>query len=390
MRILSIILISAVVGTLVGGAMAYVGVATDGKFMPTPSATSARDEQRPSLPTDELAPRIQVDNPNFQFGTMQNGTKKSHTFVVKNVGKTPLTIRVGSTSCTCTVGDVTDKPIRPGDSGEVRLEWTARGGSGPFQQTAMIHTNDPLQSQLELTVHGEVTEAQGIEPRDFTFDKLAVGESKTAVVHVLAMLQDELTVSDPELTDPLTRDKFDVKIEPVDPKSLPGSKAKAAVRITLTAKPGLPLGRIQQALAVHTNLPDAEHLEIPVVGQVVGDISVHGTEWSTEHGILTLGKVKSSEGRRAKVNIVVRGADAASVKFEVQSRDPADLQVTIGESRKLNDTLAHVPVEIEVPAGTPPMVRLDTAQGEAGRVVLKTTHPKIPELVLGVRFAVER
>jgi hypothetical protein len=45
---------------------------------------------------------------------------------------------------------------------------------------------------------------------------------------------------------------------------------------------------------------------------------------------------------------------------------------------------------VEVPAGTRPMVRLDTAQGEEGRVVLTTTHPTIKELVLGVRFAVER
>jgi hypothetical protein len=45
---------------------------------------------------------------------------------------------------------------------------------------------------------------------------------------------------------------------------------------------------------------------------------------------------------------------------------------------------------IEVPAGTRPMVRLGTAQGEEGRVVIKTTHPTIKELVLGVRFAVER
>jgi hypothetical protein len=36
------------------------------------------------------------------------------------------------------------------------------------------------------------------------------------------------------------------------------------------------------------------------------------------------------------------------------------------------------------------MVRLGTAQGDEGRVVIKTTHPTIKELVLGVRFAVER
>ena len=64
--------------------------------------------------------------------------------------------------------------------------------------------------------------------------------------------------------------------------------------------------------------------------------------------------------------------------------------MTVGEPRKLKDTLVQVPLEIELPPGMRPMVRLDTAQGEPGHIVLSTTHPKIKELSLGVHFAVER
>jgi hypothetical protein len=66
------------------------------------------------------------------------------------------------------------------------------------------------------------------------------------------------------------------------------------------------------------------------------------------------------------------------------------MKVTIGEPKRPKEGLMHVPVEIEVPAGTRPMVRLHTAQSEPGRIVLTTTHPKVKELVLGVRFSVER
>jgi hypothetical protein len=103
-----------------------------------------------------------------------------------------------------------------------------------------------------------------------------------------------------------------------------------------------------------------------------------------------LGSVKSSEGGKGKVNVVVRGEGAADVTFDVGTVDPPELKVTIGEPQRLKDTLLHVPVEIAVPPGTRPMARLDTAQGGAGRITLKTTHPRIRELVLGVRFAVER
>jgi len=52
---------------------------------------------------------------------------------------------------------------------------------------------------------------------------------------------------------------------------------------------------------LHTNLPDAAKLDIPIVGQVVGDISVIGSiGWNPEESVLTIGSVKSSEGGKGK------------------------------------------------------------------------------------------
>jgi hypothetical protein len=386
MRIFTIVAVSAIVGILVGGAIAYVEVLTEGDA--TRSLVSNPLAHAPAPSGD--APRVQVDEPHHHFGTMERGRTKSHRFEVKNVGNAPLRLQVGQTSCKCTLGEVTGDAIPPGGSTHVDLEWSAKSDSGPFRQTATIHTNDPLQSQLELTIEGEVVEAAGVYPTDFVFDKVAAGESKSAEVYVMALLQDEIEVSEAELSDPASRDKFDVRIEPVERELLPNPNAKGGVKITLTAKPGLPIGRFDQWLSLRTNLKDGDKLEIPVIGRVVGDISVYGVGWNEELGALVLGRVKSSEGERTKVNVVVRGADAANVKFDIKSVDPPELKVTIGEPKRLNDVLMHVPVEIEVPPGTRPMVRLDTAQGEAARIVLNTTHPKIEELVLGVRFAVER
>lgn len=387
MRILTVILISTVVGILVGGVAAYVQVRVDPDASTRPPGMSDVQKQ---VQSDEDAPRVQLDSPHFNFGMMQRGTSKSHDFVIKNVGTAPLRLKVGQTSCKCTLGDVSEKPIAPGESTHVRLEWSAKSDRGPFRQTAHVITNDPLNSQLELSIEGEVVETSGVMPPDLMFDKVTAGESKSAEVYVMAMLQDELKVSDAELSDPTTRDKFDVRIEPVERDELPNSSAKNGVRITLTAKPGLPVGRFDQWLSLRTNLPEAEKLEIPVIGRVVGDISVHGIGWNEEQGVLMIGRVKSSEGKKTKVNVVVRGPDAKGVKFEVQSVDPAELNVIIGEPKQYKPTLLHIPMEIEVPAGTRPMVRLDTAQGDEGRIVLKTTHPRIKELVLGVRFSVER
>ena len=90
------------------------------------------------------------------------------------------------------------------------------------------------------------------------------------------------------------------------------------------------------------------------------------------------------------MNLFVRGENAGDVKFAVKSVDPPELKVTIGETKKLKDTMAHVPVEIEIPPGTRPMARLDTAQGDDGSIVLSTTHPTNKEVVIAVRLSVEK
>jgi hypothetical protein len=386
MRIVTVVIVSVLAGSLVGAAIAYVGVINDGEV----GDVISQDALSTSQPPAGDAPRVKVDEPHHQFGTMERGRTKSHRFEVKNVGNGPLRLQVGQTSCKCTLGEVTGDAIPPGGSTHVELEWSAKSESGPFRQTAIIITNDPLQSQIELSIEGEVVAPTGVQPAAFGFDKVMAGEGKSAEVFVMALVQDDIEVSGAELSDPATRDKFDVKIERVERELLPNPNAKDGVKITLTAKSDLPIGRFDQWLSLQTNLQDGEKLEIPVIGRVVGDISIFGVAWNEQQGALSVGKVKSSEGAREKVNVVVRGAGANDVKLETQSIDPPELKVKIGEPKRLSDELMHVPVEIEVPAGTRPMVRLPTAQSEPGRVVLSTTHPKVKELVLGVRFAVER
>jgi hypothetical protein len=295
-----------------------------------------------------------------------------------------------STTCKCTIGNVSQEPIQPNATVNVKLEWSALINPGPFRQVATIETNDPMHPKVELSVEGEVTEATGIYPPDFLFDKITAGQSKTADVFVMAMAQDDLEIGTPELSNTETRQFFDVNIEPVEPKNLPNPKAKAGARIRVTAKPGLRMGRFDQWLSVKTNIPDAEEIKIPISGRVIGNISIHGLMWNEDQGVLRLGKVKSSEGIKQALNIVVRGENAGGATIEVASTDPAELKATLGEPKKVSDKLVHVPLTVEIPPGTPPMARLDIDQHDEARIVLKTNLPDVPEIVLGVRFAVER
>lgn len=386
MRTISIILVAVVVGLLVGGAVAYVEVRNDlDPINAVPGGTVITPQSE-----SENRAIVKVDEPKYDFGSMQRGTSKSHEFTVRNIGTAPLELRKGTTSCKCTDFIVPTDPIPPGGSVKVRVEWAAKSDNGPFRQTANLLTNDQLHYSVELNIEGQIMSTSGVEPSDFAFDKIPVGESRSASIYVMAMLQDEVTVTDPLLSDAATRDNFDVKIEPVEPKELPNPKAKSGMKITVTAKPGLPVGKFVEWLSLKTNMPDAEKLEIPVQGQIVGDISVRGIGWSEEAGAMKIGSVKSKDGKRVNLNLAVIGEHADDTKFEVKSVDPPEMKVTLGEPKKLKDGLVHTPLVIEIPPNTRPMVRLDTSQGEAGHILLSTTHPKIKELKVGVHFAVER
>lgn len=386
MRVVPVVLVAAVIGLGVGAALAYVEVGTEALTASNETSPPKSRLPKPSL-TD---PRVEVDERAYNFGTMQRGTTQTHDFEIRNVGYAPLTLTGGSTTCKCTLSDVPTEPIPPGGSAHVRLEWVARVAPGPFRQTATVETNDPLQSRLDLSVNGTVIAPVGVVPPDLLFDKVTAGVPKSAQIVIVAMLQDDLQVSDPEMSDPRTRKYFDVEIAPVPHDELPDPSAKQGVRVTVTTKLGIPMGHINQWLSLRTNLPHSEKLEIPVVGQVVGNISVHGNLWSENHGAVYLGHVKSDEGASADLNIVVRKEGTADVKLEVLSRDPPELVTTLGEPKQLTASVIHVPLRIEIPPGTHPMVRLHTADSDEGQVVLKTSLPEAPELVIGVRFAVER
>src|SRR5690606_26309796 len=130
---------------------------------------------------------------------MERGSELSHTFTVTNAGTQPLHISVGATSCKCTVGQVEDKPVMPGESVPVTLAWTANSPPGPFRQTATLHTSDPRSSRVELSVEGQVTVAAGLEPHEWYFGTLQAGEERTESIYLMSFHRDSFNIERAEI-----------------------------------------------------------------------------------------------------------------------------------------------------------------------------------------------
>ncbi|MEN0110166.1 MAG: DUF1573 domain-containing protein [Planctomycetota bacterium] len=411
MKLLPLTLVCLALGAALGVALGHRDVGTvETSFAPPPrpgDEVAATDGAGPAKAARRL-PQAAVDAATHDFGVMQRGSSRSHEFVFTNEGEAPLSLRVGRTSCKCTLGDVADQPLAPGESCPVRLEWVARTQPGAFRQTATVLTNDPRQPSVELTVEGRVAEVAGLEPKELLFGRLSTDERRTESVYLTSFLtQDEPLVATARMSDGTPdAELYDVRVESASADDLPIAGAKSGVRVSVTAGPGLPVGTVTAWVEVETNLTRADEngepipgadpisLQVPLLAVVEGDVSVHGAGWSKELGVLNLGSIRSAKGRESKLRLSFKGDGAAGARASVDSVEPEWLQVDLGEPREVRPGVVHQPMTVRVPPGRNAVVRSGPGEENGGqgegdaRVRLVTTHPSVAELDVRVRFVI--
>ena len=116
------------------------------------------EEDFSALSAAELAnaPVLNVDDPEFQFGKINQGEKVEHTYVLTNSGKSDLRIRKVSASCGCTAVQPDKTVVAPGESVNIKTVFNSAGKVGNQNKTVTIITNDPKKSKMILWVKGEV------------------------------------------------------------------------------------------------------------------------------------------------------------------------------------------------------------------------------------------
>jgi hypothetical protein len=406
MKLLPIALASLALGAGMGVALAYVEVGkVEAAFAPPPR----KGELSPSALSGPFevqdGPVAMVDKELYDFGTMQRGVTKSHEFVFTNTGTAPLTLEVGRTTCKCTLGEVSDKPLAPGESTPVKLEWVAKSLPGEFRQEATILTNDPRKPTVNLSVVGMITETSGLTPEEFLLGRISADQGSTAAVY--------LTTYEPE-SDPIlveaamdpkapNAEKYEFEVQQVEPADLPLERAVAGVKLVIKAKPGLPIGHVTEWVSVKTNLHDGvpkgdkldgDTLQVPLFAVVEGDVSVRGAHWSKERDFLNFGSVVSRDGAEENLFLSFKGDNAATTRAEFVSADPEWLEVELGEPKVIRDGVAHQPMKVRIPPHRPAEVRSGAGAEEGGQgngdahIRLKTNNPSTPELDVRVRFVI--
>lgn len=101
------------------------------------------------------APVIKFEEEIYDFGIIKEGESVKNEFKFKNVGKTPLIISNVTSTCGCTVPEYPTKPIKPGESGIIKVVFNSQGKVGIQDKVVSIISNaNPYLSTVHVV--GEV------------------------------------------------------------------------------------------------------------------------------------------------------------------------------------------------------------------------------------------
>ena len=90
----------------------------------------------------------------IDYGIIENGVDGKKTFEFKNTGDSPLIFSRIFSSCGCTIPKKPEKPIEPGESGIIEVEYDTKR-TGLFQKAITVNSNAKT-SNVILRIKGEV------------------------------------------------------------------------------------------------------------------------------------------------------------------------------------------------------------------------------------------
>jgi hypothetical protein len=127
---------------------------------------------------------ITVSRPIYDFGTIPQGQKVEHVFIVKNSGDIPLSIKGIRPSCGCTAAQASVRVIQPGKTSEIRVTFNSANFFGAIHKTIAVESDDPKAPVSTLSLKGSVIEEITINPRQINLGVLKSGSSKEIAITV--------------------------------------------------------------------------------------------------------------------------------------------------------------------------------------------------------------
>ena len=104
--------------------------------------------------SQEKQAEVKFDVTTIDYGEVEFESDGKRIFKFKNIGNAPLVFTRISSSCGCTIPKKPEKPIEPGDEGEIEVEYDTKR-EGLFMKAISVVSNSKNPSTI-LRIKGEV------------------------------------------------------------------------------------------------------------------------------------------------------------------------------------------------------------------------------------------
>ena len=111
--------------------------------------------------SQEKQAEIKFEVTTIDYGEVEFESDGKRVFKFKNVGTAPLIFKRISSSCGCTIPKKPEKPIEPGNSGEIEVEYDTKR-VGIFMKAISVVSNSK-NSSIILRIKGEVLKEEDEE-----------------------------------------------------------------------------------------------------------------------------------------------------------------------------------------------------------------------------------
>ena len=206
--------------------------------------------------TSFATPSLLIREPVFNFGTISEGAKVDHVFMLKNAGTSPLSIQQIRPSCGCTAATISSKTIQPGETGEIKTTFNSANFSGNIHKTIVVETNDPKTPSSTLVMKGLVSTSVQLNPKQLNFGQVKAGNPATLTLSVVNRSQKGLKITGVSTPMP----QVAVKAEKLSLK--PGETTRIQVTVTPRDEDRILSGY----LTITTDSPEKGELTVPIYG----------------------------------------------------------------------------------------------------------------------------
>ncbi|MHC5109316.1 MAG: DUF1573 domain-containing protein [Planctomycetota bacterium] len=183
-------------------------------------------------------PIFSIDTMTHDFGTIWVGPKLDHTFKVTNKGTKPLEITKVRPSCGCTIAGNYPRKLEPGQSGDFPFSINSNKVRGRFSKSITVSCNDPVNSDIRLTLSGNCKRYVEVIPAAANFGRVYGGDPQERVLKVTNNTEEpiELELDVPkdskfkfDLVTVEQGKKFEIRVKMAETSTKPGQARTTAV-----------------------------------------------------------------------------------------------------------------------------------------------------------------